>query len=203
MRGQYRGFTIIELLITMVVVIILLTIGTLASRGLLAKSRDNERKNDIAVIAQALERRYNNGNKVFAVASSTNQPILDPGSYPSVAELLYGCHYTRAIFSPDTTTQPGCDALLQAWSLQQAAITPPSQSTPWIDAVCWSSCSAAETQSQVENSLKSSGNWADKYIYEPIDDSNNVCINTVCRRYNLYWRSEVDGTINKVKSRHQ
>lgn len=189
----------------MTIVVILLTLGTVGVRTTLAKARDDERAKDVAALAQAIERRYNNGNTLFVGSNATNQSMLEPGKYPSNAEVIYGCNFVKNEFTPNQTTLPNCDALLQAWHISKSLITLPSGNT-WFDVVCWFACSPAETQTQTENALKSGGNWVDKYIYEAITSSGNICYTgTVepCVRFNLYWRSEVDGTIHQVRSIHQ
>ena len=57
-----RGFTIIEGLITLVVIGTLLTLGVVSMTNQQAQARDKERESDIAAIARGLEWRYDNGD---------------------------------------------------------------------------------------------------------------------------------------------
>lgn len=200
MSGQNRGFTIIELLITMVIVVILLTLGTVAVRSSLIKARDSERASDVEAIAMALERRYSNGNTLFNPTASYTS-WMEAGTYPNVKEVSYGLGNTRAEFNPTTAPASGTAYLTQAYNLTQAAITTPAGLT--LDTECISCTQPAEDQTQLDNAFKVSGSWVDKYIYEPIDASGAVCTTGPCVRFNLYWRSEETGSISKVRSKHQ
>jgi prepilin-type N-terminal cleavage/methylation domain-containing protein len=66
------GFTLAELLITMTIMVILLAIVIVNLRSNQANARDEQRKTDVAAIAQQLESYYEAGT---ATAS--------PGTYPS------------------------------------------------------------------------------------------------------------------------
>ena len=65
---RLAGFTLVELLVTISVMVILLTLGSVALTGYQVNARDEERKVDVGVITQQLEAYY-----------TTN------GSYPSTA----------------------------------------------------------------------------------------------------------------------
>ena len=49
-----RGFTVVEILVTLVVMAIILTLGTVNLRSSLANGRDSERKSDIESITRGL-----------------------------------------------------------------------------------------------------------------------------------------------------
>ncbi|HTJ72969.1 MAG TPA: type II secretion system protein [Verrucomicrobiae bacterium] len=70
------GFTLVELLITMTVMVILLVLVVVSLRSNQANARDEERKTDIGVIAQQLENYYEAGT-----------PTTDPGQYPGTADV--------------------------------------------------------------------------------------------------------------------
>ena len=55
---SYRGFTIIELLIVIVVIGILATITAIAFNGIQQRARDTQRNSDIGIITKALELYY-------------------------------------------------------------------------------------------------------------------------------------------------
>jgi len=67
-----------------------------------------------------------------------------------------------------------------------------------LDFICASSCGAAEVAATVNAKTTTA-----KFIYEPIDASNNVCFGGGCVRYNLYYRTEVDNVVHKVMSKRQ
>ena len=58
-----KGFTLIELLVTISILAVLSTIGMLLYQGVLAKTRDATRKNDLNKLASALEIYYQENNK--------------------------------------------------------------------------------------------------------------------------------------------
>ena len=58
MRKNTSGFTIVELLIVVVVIAILAAISIAGYNGIQARSRDGQRKQDIATIKKALELNF-------------------------------------------------------------------------------------------------------------------------------------------------
>lgn len=56
-----RGFTLVELLVTMAIMVILVTFAVVNLRGSQATVRDEERKTDASIIAQNLENYYRSG----------------------------------------------------------------------------------------------------------------------------------------------
>jgi prepilin-type N-terminal cleavage/methylation domain-containing protein len=70
---QRAGFTVIELLITITIMVILLTIAVVNLRGNEASARDVKRTSDVATIAQQLESYYKYGT----------DSATPTGAYPS------------------------------------------------------------------------------------------------------------------------
>jgi prepilin-type N-terminal cleavage/methylation domain-containing protein len=70
-----RGFTVVELIITITVMGILMTLAVVSINSTQVRARDEERKTDIATIATALETYYTSG--------SDTQP--GRGVYPTTA----------------------------------------------------------------------------------------------------------------------
>lgn len=95
-RRFSRGFTIVELLVSIVVMAILATIIVTSINGIGTYSRDNQRKADIAVIAQSLERYY----KTNAVATGATYPATTVGS-SGIATIV---NSTDAVQAPDAST---------------------------------------------------------------------------------------------------
>lgn len=210
LRYMKRGFTIIEVIITLAVIVILLGLSTLGIRSALANGNDSERKSDIETIARVLEQRYMNGNTQFIPATGY-EFLADKGSYPGEVEFKYGIGYPKSEYTPGTPPSGGTDLLYKAWGLPKSAATSPSGTE--IKIMCLGgpgpqSCAKAEDATQIDTQFHLYGAWLDVYIYEPIDANGNICQSDdytydKCVRYNLYWRSEVTGTIQKVRSRHQ
>lgn len=75
---QYQGkraFTLVELMVTVVVIIILASIITFAALAQQKTSRDAARNAKTVLIAEALEKYYDKNNEYPSVASLANQPI--------------------------------------------------------------------------------------------------------------------------------
>lgn len=69
---RHRGFTLVELLITMTVMVILLTVAIVSLRSNQVNARDEKRKTDTKVISEGLENYYEAGTDTAS-----------PGEYPS------------------------------------------------------------------------------------------------------------------------
>lgn len=180
-----HGFTLIELIIVMILMTIILALGVAAVDGLQAQARDKERSTDISIIARGLERRYQNGTTLVAT------PEGQAGSYPSVAEM-------QALVTASTATQalPGTG---------RVNFSPPSKNSSFV-IVCSPIGSCGSTVAEGSKATATMGG-GDNYLYEPVNASNKVCLdittNGPCVRFNLYWKSEVQNTIQTVRSKHQ
>src|SRR6478672_10052725 len=75
-----RGFTVVAVLITLVIIGILLGLGTVGLRSTLANGRDSERKADIETIARGLEAYYARGNP-YVVGSVTKNTYPGSGDF--------------------------------------------------------------------------------------------------------------------------
>jgi prepilin-type N-terminal cleavage/methylation domain-containing protein len=177
-----RGFTVVEILVTLVVLSILLTLGVVGLQSSLAHGRDSERKSDIETLARGFERFYEEG--------------LDgsiPGSYPSYNELW-------------NTTRPWRD--FSFGSSDSAFRTPTNGST---ELVCifkspspyWSTesgCEAPANLVKIKSELS-----PDKYGYEATQNGGTVHCYAAgdCTGFNLYWIDEVTGDVKVLKSKHR
>jgi len=184
------GFTLIELLITLTVMVILVILAVITVRSTQATARDEKRKTDIENIARGLELRYVNGNP------KATSPWVYKGAYPGTNEILHALGEDRSSqdFVPAQITGGYITELLPDTSAEN--FVPPGGGTFYPSCV-WA-CQPAETQSFIE-SISTPG----KYIYEPIDADGNICPGKECVRFNLYYRTEVDNVIHKVKSKRQ
>lgn len=184
---RHVGFTLVELLITITIMVILMTLAVFSLRSVQANARDEKRKTDIDSIARGLEQRFTNGNPK---ATSTN---VKKGEYPSVAEFLHAEGTSQAGYTPAQIVGGYMLELLPGTT--KDTIIPPGNGA--FDPICTSACSV-ETSS-VYNAATTIG----KYIYEPITSAGALCLTTGCVRYNLYYRTEVDNTVHQVRSRRQ
>lgn len=132
---RLAGFTLVELLVTISVMVILLTLGSVALTGYQVNARDEERKTDVGVITQQLEAYYNTNGEYPATdvmntesAVDSALPDIDPRalrdpltpttatmsfavatstSVPSVASLNNGKTY---LYQPLTSANTLCNA---------------------------------------------------------------------------------------------
>lgn len=209
-----RGFTVVEVLVTLVVIAILLGLGTVGLRSTLANGRDSERKSDTETIARGLERRYKNGNKEFIASSGFSQAgttsTLASNTYPGALEFKYGTGLPKGEFSP-SVNPGGRETMYKVWGFNTSAATSPS-GLP-IDMVCLTGCAAAEDAAQLATAFSGTNN--DRYIYEPVASDGTICssaefVYVTCPRFNLYWISETSTETYKnilglkvIRSRHQ
>jgi prepilin-type N-terminal cleavage/methylation domain-containing protein len=189
---MHRGFTIVEMLITLVVMAVLLTLGVVSLRGVIANGRDNERATDINTIARGLEQRYTLGNPV----ATATAPEAQPGSYPGVNEILHMLGNFRSGYTPGTVTGGYMTKGLPGTSL--SSFTNPSGQYAFAQA-CVFACAPAGDATQLNTAF----GGGDKYIYEAVDSNGNICCCGNCNRFNLYYKQEATNTIITVKSKHR
>ncbi|HYG84462.1 MAG TPA: prepilin-type N-terminal cleavage/methylation domain-containing protein [Verrucomicrobiae bacterium] len=85
--GKYKGFTIVELLIVIVVISILAVITMTAFNGIQASARDTERRTDIRQLAQQLE-VYHSDNGFYPLFSQLSSSSWRAANMPSVKDGL-------------------------------------------------------------------------------------------------------------------
>jgi prepilin-type N-terminal cleavage/methylation domain-containing protein len=78
------GFTIVELIITMTIMVILITLSTATLSSNLARGRDQERKTDVANILIFQESAYNRNNGSYFPDSSLNSPAVIDVYYANI-----------------------------------------------------------------------------------------------------------------------
>lgn len=193
------GFTLVEIMITMIIMTILMAVGTISITGLQAQARDKERQADAETIARGLEQRYQNGNPYIKESSAT---FLNKGQYPSIGEY----HHMKGeavsdwgiVFEPNPAPQDNRTEVLTGTTTE--SFKGPSGVDNFIlECDAYSGCGAAGNTSRLNSRFSS---LSDAYIYSPKNTSGEVCYWENCVSYDLYWRSE-DGTIHKIMSKHQ
>lgn len=171
---KWRGFTIVELIITITIMGILLVLVVVNVNSSQIRSRDDERKADIAAIQNALETFYTTGMDNEAAPGGSTLP----GTYPAV-ELF-------------TTDQSMLAALRD---IDKKSLTPPNATEPAL----LLATNATQTATGVLPQPTIS-----QYVYQPIDSSGNRCyFGSVCRKFNLYYRLEGETGVQMVMSRNQ
>lgn len=115
------GFTLVELLIAMTIMIILVTLGVVSLRSSQANGRDEKRKADTTVIAQQLETFYDVGSN-----------SLTGGKYPSTANMNTEANIKTTLrdLNPVVLRAPRVN---QADPISLIAATSASAQSPTID----------------------------------------------------------------------
>lgn len=191
MKVAGRGFTIIEILITLIVMAGLLALGTLAVGKMLAQARDRERESDIKVFANGLEARYNNGNSTLISSPGGDGKA---GSYPSTDEMQHIAGTTMTGWNPASVSGGYLYAVLVGTS--SSTFTSPTNNQ--YSLICTASCAAANDATQLNTAMS-----VDRYVYAPANAAGGVCTSGTCVNYTLYWRSEIDGQIKSLASKHR
>lgn len=95
---QNAGFTVVELLVVIVILGILLTLAVVNLTSGQVGARDEERENDVTIIASNLETFYSSGNGA-----------LPAGSYPGVDQLASEATFLTALrdLDPSVLRAPG------------------------------------------------------------------------------------------------
>lgn len=73
--NRRAGFTIVELIITLTIMVILVTLSTVQLLDTLAEGRDEERKTDVANIILFQESAYNRSNGTYFPNTSLSPPV--------------------------------------------------------------------------------------------------------------------------------
>ena len=210
MRVQ-RGFTIIELIITLVVMGILLVLGIVDLTSSQAKSRDSERQADISNISSALESYYTAGSDATdgsgSVAATDTYPVADnlvgsTSGTPNALSLLRDLD-SHTLSSPNGGTGVNGIALV--------GLANPATFDTCLDNN--GGTSAALTCVEADANAPSASK--DNYLYVPYTqvDSNadyHYCgatemaasVTGECTGYSLFYWSETNNAVQEVDGRH-
>jgi prepilin-type N-terminal cleavage/methylation domain-containing protein len=171
-----RGFTIVELIITITIMGILLTLAVVNVNATQAKARDDERKTDITSIANNLETFY-----TTAVDAST---VF--GRYPSLG--------LNASLSSLTTNLRDADT---------KAFMAPGITDPMVSFIASTNTGTAKSIQTAAGVLPQP--TKDQYVYQPIKSDGSVCLSGEldCRKFNLFYRLESDNTVYVTTSKNQ
>lgn len=217
MRGYAQSaFTLVELMITIVVMVILLGLGTVSISGLQAQARDKERKQDVESIARGLEEAYKRSNPV--VTSTEPAGIILSGAYPGLREMFHALGFTNggngSLSNPTLNPKipPAGGYILRLLPGTTAeTLKPPSGTGNFRLITCPSGCdgTAANTtalRDSFDNPSGAANAYKDHYVYEPVGIQNKQCwdraatdgfwyANSPCVRFNIYWISETDRSL--------
>lgn len=88
-----KGFTLIELMLVMVILGILVTMISGNFITSIKRGRDSKRKQDLNMVAKALETYYNDAGR-YPVANSTNHTIMGCGTIATPTECRWGHEFS-------------------------------------------------------------------------------------------------------------
>ena len=171
-----RGFTIVELIITITIMGILLALAVVNVSSTQMNARDESRKADIEAIASNLEAFY----------TGSTDGSVNFARYPSLDLIGNAATITTSLrdASIKSFLPPGTTDVTQTFlgSTNTGAL-PAIQTTAGV----------------LPQPTK------DQFIYQPIKSDGSVCTPAIidCRKFNLYYRLEVDNTVYKVTSKNQ
>lgn len=183
MVWKYRkGFTIVELMVTVVVLIILTML--LVTRLVFTQmgGRDQERKTDINTIATGLEVYYQNGSPNGSVPK---------GYYPGADQ----------VDTAATTSPPFKDLLEGVSGINYEAPGGPINGNVNFNAprLIGTNPDGSYTDSEVRGIL-----MYYPYTYQVLKRDNFPCYTSLdCVKYNLYYIDEQSNTVIKIRSKNQ
>lgn len=183
MLGKSKaGFTIIELIITIVILVILTTIVVVRLTSTQVGSRDQKRETDITTLATALENYYQNGDPVAAVPAGyypgASQVTTAAARTPAFNEFLEGVPLS-SYYAPDSEDEAAFGVDLVA----AAGVNP----------------DGSYNDSQARNLLENT-----PYLYQPLQRNNQFCAHYAsCVKFNLYYLHEGNDEVVKIRSKNQ
>lgn len=171
-----RGFTIVEVIITITIMGILLTLAVVNVNSTQLKSRDDERKADVEAIATNLEAFFNSGT----------DNATSFGRYASTGVVGSETNIKNALRDADLRSflAPGVTNIALTFVSSTNAGTSPSIQT----------IAGVLPQPTIA-----------QYVYQPIKTDGSVCVsgNVDCRKFNIFYRLEGDNTVYRVTSKNQ
>lgn len=204
------GFTLVELMITMVIMVILTVLAVVITGNIQVQARDNEREQDIQAISRGLEQYYSIGNS--KVTGFTTK-----GTYPGVNEALHVEGFSRSPGYTPEQIQGGYRTVAYPGTTEKSFLNPSGEGAWSI--VCVYACQPSSGQTTMQREIElvqlmftdtgNPGKYFDKYVYVPLTSDGYVC-SAACARYNLYWIKGTDPTplytipgLKILKSKHQ
>ena len=198
---KLHGFTVVELIITMAIMVILLTLAVVSLRSGQVAARDDERASKAQTIANGLEGIYNHGFTPVGTGQSSH--ALSPGQYPSIAGLTNAAGYLESYL-------PGVEAstLKYTWQSPSTYNLHPYQhpTNQYLN---------GDTLDITAQAFNHTGTH-EIILYEPLrqrtasypsdTDQWEICTTIVadhpCTRFNLYYIKESDDSLITITSKH-
>lgn len=194
-----RGFSIVELSITIVVMAILAALVVAGLRQSAISARNDERRTKAEILARGLESYHGRADNRY---STTDRP---PGRYPSSNDVLHALGWDIPSYNPSQIVGGYPDSFLTGV---------PGEIVQDIRLVSFI-VFGVKTPDNSEDILNSDVKL-DEWAYQPTlyntkdfygDDRHESCIgDSVCTSFNLYYKVEnFDGSIDVevIRSQHQ
>lgn len=101
----------------------------------------------------------------------------------------FGRYASTSLIGQETATLPDIDV--------KALKAPDQSSYSLVAATCSGTCNQTTSGMTPQPTIN-------QYVYQPLQQNGSLCTGTQeCRKFNLFYRTEVDNTVHKVTSRHQ
>ena len=194
-----RGFTIVEMVVTMAIMAILLTLTVVSLNQSQVNARNAKRKADAQAIARGLEVRYKQGNP----RATEPTGMTNPGQYPGINEWFHVQGFDKSSEGWNPGAISGGYRTDEYAGTSESNFNPPTTGSGFNIICVWTGCTQpAGNVSQITAAMGANN---DNYVYEPVDNNGNPCSNSGCRSFNLYYHLEGDPatTYQVIKSDHQ
>lgn len=174
----HRGFTVVELLITIAIMGILLTLVVVNVDSSQVSARDAERKSDSEAIATSFETYHDTNNQEL-----DGDFLMSGTTYPGSSYIENDALFASILpdLDPKLVRAPGVE-VSEPKSL--IAATNAIQTTTGV--------LPQPTISQ--------------YVYQPLTATGTLCADPAtaeCRKFNLFYRLEADNTVYRITSKYQ
>ena len=161
---QPAGFTIVEIVITLTIMAILVSLAAVNLRSSVLQANDQERITDITNIMSYQDSYYERNNSSYFPTTSANNTANIEAWYTN---------FDRNNLRTPGVAAPNYSLIVATNTLQTTTGVTPQ---PTIN----------------------------QYVYQPLDNGGALCTATPnCRKFNIYYRSEVSNTVQKMSSKNQ
>lgn len=195
-----RGFTIVEMVVTLAIMAILLTLTVVSLDQSQVNARNAKRRADTQAIARGLEVRYKQGNP----RASESSGMTNPGQYPGINEWSHvqgvdmGATWTPTIVSGGYQTD-------EYNGTTSSNFSPPTSGSGSVFKIICTGAGCTQPAGNITQITTAMGSNNDNYVYEPVDSSGNPCSGSGCVAFNLYYHLEGDpaATYQVINSEHK
>lgn len=168
-----RGFTVVELIITITIMGILLLLTVVNVNATQLRARDDERATDVKGIALNLETYYIGG--IDSSTVTKRYPTTNVTTSQATAQTILNGIDIKLLKAPGVANVT--DTFIPAANTDQTTTGVSPQPT------------------------------INQYVYQPLLPTGALCTGTAgtedCRKFNLFYRTEIDNTVKMITSKNQ